>query len=196
MLVSVGREEKSWECSPVWSKISPSQNQTHWIESEETLLMSTSQPIASLLMVKIPTHLVSEVFVESDMRAEEKQNKCVSETCTGLLPMSPAVLKVCFLSFLQDFWGFSHPSPFYNNTQTQIHLHHIYTFFFLCTPHPWALVFSEEQGKVLLSMAKETANKLMQPDPQAVSYTSFYSYPIHNKHSEAEEFWALHFLIL
>jgi hypothetical protein len=130
MLVSVGREEKSWECSPVWSKISPSQNQTHWIESEETLLMSTSQPIASLLMVKIPTHLVSEVFVESDMRAEEKQNKCVSETCTGLLPMSPAVLKVCFLSFLQDFWGFSHPSPFYNNTQTQIHLHHIYTFFF------------------------------------------------------------------
>jgi len=129
MLVSVGREEKSWECSPVWSKISPSQNQTHWIESEETLQMSTSQPIASLLMVKIPTHLVSEVFLESDMRAEEKQNKCVSERCSGLLPMSLAVLKVCFLFFLQDFWGFSHPSPFYNNTQTQIHLHHIYTFF-------------------------------------------------------------------
>lgn len=173
MLVSMGREGKSWELSPMWSKISHNQDQTHWIESQESLMISTSQSIAYLLVVKILTHLASQVFAESEMRAEEKQNKCISVMCRGMLPVCPALLKV-FWFFLQDFCG----TAICSQTEAilkhlQVHHPHIYTFFFLCTPHLWALAFSEEQGKVLLSMAKDTADKLMQHDPQAAVLHQF-----------------------
>lgn len=176
MLVSVGREEKSWKLSPVWSKISHSQNQTHGIELQETLLISTSQSIAYLLVAKIPTHLVSQVFAENEIRAEEKQNKFVPVTGSGMLPVCPALLKVCFLFFLQDFCERPPVAVLNIGSNSQIltnpplpYLH----FYFLCTPPPWALAFSEEQGKVLLSMAKETANKLMQHDPRAAVLHQF-----------------------
>lgn len=94
------------------------------------MLTSTSQSTVPLLVAKILTHLVSEVFAESDVRAEGKQNKCVSVTRSGTLPVCLAILKVYFSFFLQDFCRFSQSQTAAMFRHLQIHHHHIYTFFF------------------------------------------------------------------
>lgn len=59
------------------------------------MLTSTLQSTVPLLVAKILTHLVSEVFAESDVRAEGKQNKCVSVTRRGTLPVCLAKAQGC-----------------------------------------------------------------------------------------------------